>query len=209
MGNPVVIRFREFDANGDPLSGGKLYSYVAGTTTKKATYSDPDCTTPNTNPVILDSEGYADVWVPSGSYKFALYDADDVQRWVKDDIPTLGSASGSSSSDSGLSAWVTHDLVDGQAAADIEGETLDFAVYSSAEYRFEIIRGTTVIANGTFAIQNLNGTGRIAMGGILTEELNGVTLSLIQDGLVVQLQAALSSGPGDGTIKLSRRLVPA
>lgn len=209
MGSPVVIRFREFDANGAPLVGGKLYSYEAGTTTKKATYSDPDCTVPNTNPVILDSEGYADVWVPSGSYKFALYDADDVQRWVRDDISALGTSSGSGSSDSGLTAWVTHDIVDGQEATDLDGETLDFATYSSAEYRFEIIRGTTVIVNGTFAIQNFNGTGRIVKGGELTEELHGVTLSLTQSLLVVQLQAALSTGPGDGTLKLSRRLVPA
>jgi len=41
------------DANGNPLSGGKVYTYAAGTTTPLVTYTDESGTTPNTNPVIL------------------------------------------------------------------------------------------------------------------------------------------------------------
>ncbi|NIW45236.1 MAG: hypothetical protein GWN30_10925, partial [Gammaproteobacteria bacterium] len=50
-------RFQVFDDNGDPLSGGKIYTYIAGTSTPKTTYSDRSLSTPHTNPIILDSRG--------------------------------------------------------------------------------------------------------------------------------------------------------
>ena len=45
-----------FDANGKPLVGGKLFVYIAGTTTKAVTYSD-FYKTENTNPVVLNDLG--------------------------------------------------------------------------------------------------------------------------------------------------------
>ena len=75
-----------FDAAGVPLVGGKLYSYQAGTTTPLATYTDASGATFNTNPVILDSRGEANVWLGSASYKLALYTATDVLVWTVDNI---------------------------------------------------------------------------------------------------------------------------
>lgn len=69
---PHFIQF--FDDNGDPLSGGKLYTYAAGTTTPKATYTTEAATVQNANPVVLDSSGRAVVFL-SGSYKFRLEDS--------------------------------------------------------------------------------------------------------------------------------------
>jgi len=76
-----------FDANGNPLAGGKLYTYAGGTTTLLATYTDSTGTTSNANPIILDSRGEANVWLtPGTSYKFKLTDANDVQIWVVDEV---------------------------------------------------------------------------------------------------------------------------
>lgn len=84
-----VLKQRFFDADGAPLSGGKLYSYAAGTTTPQVTYSDPDGTT-NTNPVVLDANGYADVWLDTAlSYKFVLKDSDDVTQWTRDNVASV------------------------------------------------------------------------------------------------------------------------
>jgi hypothetical protein len=79
-------------ASGVPLSGGKVYTYAAGTTTPQATYTDYTGATPNANPVILDSRGEAAIWLGSASYKFKLTDANDVEIWVVDYIsaPTSG-----------------------------------------------------------------------------------------------------------------------
>jgi hypothetical protein len=73
-------KFRAFSETGSPLAGGKLYSYVAGTTTPQNTYTDA-------NPTVLDSNGEASVWpAPAVSYKLVLKDADGVEQWTVDSI---------------------------------------------------------------------------------------------------------------------------
>jgi len=67
--------YHAFDDNGDPLSGGLLYTYEAGTLTPKATYTDAGGLTPNSNPVVLDVSGQANVWLGDGGYKFVLKDS--------------------------------------------------------------------------------------------------------------------------------------
>jgi hypothetical protein len=69
-----------FDLNGDPLPGAKMYFYESGTVTPKDTYSDEALTTPNTNPVIADSQGqFGDIFL-SGAYSCKLTDSDDVTQ---------------------------------------------------------------------------------------------------------------------------------
>ena len=79
-------------AAGVPLSGGKVYTYIAGTTTPQATFTDYSGATPNTNPVILDSRGEANIWLGGALYKFKLTDANDVEIWVVDYISAPTSA---------------------------------------------------------------------------------------------------------------------
>jgi hypothetical protein len=90
------LKQRFFDANGAPLAGGKLYSYQAGTVVPLATYTDTTEVTPNTNPVILDADGYADVWIAATNYKFVLADSTDVVLWTKDNISGIIAAGSSS-----------------------------------------------------------------------------------------------------------------
>lgn len=71
--------FTGFDDDGNIVPGGKLFTYAAGTSTKKNTYTDVLGAVANENPIILDDAGR----VPSGlfllpsSYKFVLAPADD------------------------------------------------------------------------------------------------------------------------------------
>ncbi len=58
-----------------PIPGGKLYTYAAGTTTPLATYSDAGGATPLANPVILDANGIAQIYLGTASYKFLLTDS--------------------------------------------------------------------------------------------------------------------------------------
>lgn len=84
-------RFAEFGPTGMPLSGGKLYTAqpttVAGPgqSFPKSTYTDGTGQVANSNPVILDSAGRADVWL-NGSYSMALYDEDDVLVYTTDTV---------------------------------------------------------------------------------------------------------------------------
>lgn len=71
-----------FDNSGRVLSGGKIYTYIAGTTTPAATYIDSSQGVVNSNPIILDSSGRApqEVWLAgSSSYKFVVTDSTGVQ----------------------------------------------------------------------------------------------------------------------------------
>ena len=78
-------KFYAWDRNGKPLAFGKLYTYQARTNVPKPTYQSEDQEVENTNPVILNGEGYANVYL-SGSYKMALKDSDDNEIWSSDPV---------------------------------------------------------------------------------------------------------------------------
>lgn len=74
---PPVAKFWNID--GAPLASGKVYTYAAGTvSTPKASYTDFSANTSNTNPVHLDSNGEANIWL-DGNYKINVTDSNDVQ----------------------------------------------------------------------------------------------------------------------------------
>lgn len=65
-----------YDNNGDPLSGGKIETYAAGTLNPLATYTDRSGTVPNANPVILDSAGRCNIWLATNvAYQLILKDS--------------------------------------------------------------------------------------------------------------------------------------
>jgi hypothetical protein len=79
-----------FDDNGNPLSGGRLYTYDAGGTTPKATYSDAAGATANANPVVLDAAGRATVFLDGTTYRFDLKTSGDVLVRSTDNIQSFG-----------------------------------------------------------------------------------------------------------------------
>jgi microcystin-dependent protein len=95
-GYPIPFpKFRETDNAGNPLAGGKLYSYAAGTDTPLATYSNQPLTVPNENPTILDASGRASIWVEDGvAYKYVLKDPLDNIIWIQDfvQVPDIETA---------------------------------------------------------------------------------------------------------------------
>jgi len=84
-----------FTNNGVPLSGGKLYTYAAGTTTPAATYTSSSGVTAHANPIVLDSGGRVpggEIWLTDGtSYKFLLKDSNDVLIATYDNIVGINS----------------------------------------------------------------------------------------------------------------------
>lgn len=88
---------RFLDTNADPLSGGLLYTYAAGTSTPLSTYTTRAGSVANANPVVLDANGEADVWLSPGvDYKFVLKNSAGTLQWTEDNIPSSGEADSSS-----------------------------------------------------------------------------------------------------------------
>jgi parallel beta-helix repeat protein len=93
-----------FDNLGNPLVGGTLYAYLAGTSTPTNMFSDDTGTVAGTS-VVLDSRGepttFKLIWIDSSkNYKFILKDSTGTTIWTIDDI------SGDDASDASISTYL-------------------------------------------------------------------------------------------------------
>jgi hypothetical protein len=83
-----------FTNTGAVLTGGKLYTYLAGTTTPATSYTTSAGTTARTNPVVLDSAGRVpsggEIWILPVAYKFILRDSNDVLIATYDNVFGIG-----------------------------------------------------------------------------------------------------------------------
>jgi hypothetical protein len=116
-----------FTADGQPLVGGKVYTYAAGTTTPLATYTSSSGAAANTNPIILDGRGECNIWFsPSSTYKIKLTDSNDVEIYVVDNITSSGYVSGGTIVNSSIvnSTISNPTLTNGS----ISGATIDNAI---------------------------------------------------------------------------------
>lgn len=85
-----------FDNSGQVLTGGLLYTYLAGTTTPAVTYTTSAGITAQPNPIVLDAAGRVpdsgEIWLTeSVLYKFVLKDSNDVQIATWDNINGINS----------------------------------------------------------------------------------------------------------------------
>jgi hypothetical protein len=86
-----------FTNTGAVLTGGKLYTYAAGTTTPLVSYTTSAGNVARTNPIILDAAGRVseggEIWITSAPYKFVLKDSNDVLIATYDNIFGIGATS--------------------------------------------------------------------------------------------------------------------
>jgi hypothetical protein len=94
LATPPFLAF--YDDNGNPLSGGKVFTYVAATNTPKATYTDSTGLIASANPIILDSAGRA-VWFLIGSYKYVITDSTGTIIRTVDNVTSFSTLADSTS----------------------------------------------------------------------------------------------------------------
>lgn len=96
-----------------PASGGKLYTYISGTTTPQTTYQDSTTGSANTNPIILDTQGRCNLWlIPTDVYTFKLTRSDDTLIKTWDNVAGSALATGVVTSVNGDTGAVSLDASD-------------------------------------------------------------------------------------------------
>ena len=90
------VGWQFFDNSGNVLTGGKIFTYLAGTTTNQPTYTSASGNTAHTNPIILNSAGRVpsgEIWLTASTlYKFVLTTSTDVLIATYDNVSSSGAA---------------------------------------------------------------------------------------------------------------------
>jgi hypothetical protein len=84
-----------FDNDGNVLSGGKIYTYAAGTSTPQAVYTSATGVIAHSNPIVLDSAGRVpsgEIWLTDGiQYKFVVNNSTGTLIGTYDNITGINS----------------------------------------------------------------------------------------------------------------------
>lgn len=186
------------DNDGQPLAGGKLYTYEAGTTTPKATYTAQDGLTANANPIILDSSGRATLFL-TGAYKFRLETSANVLVEETDNVDAFAtSASGvddiitnfTADTIVGADSIIFSDASDGNATKRSTVNGLMAVIGASMSGM--ILSGLTMSNNATDATNDID----IAAGGCVSDD--GTTFMRLSSSITKRLDAAWAVGTGQG-----------
>lgn len=130
------IKTRFTNDLGSPLVGGQVYTYFAGTSTNQDSYSDAALTVPNTNPVILDDTGSADIFL-KGSYRIRVFDKSG--RFIEEqDNVTQAASQGDATNLTNKVNAVEIDLV--TANAELKKVKFDTGVTATAQLIGQLMR---------------------------------------------------------------------
>lgn len=212
----TVAKF--FDANGNPLALGLVYTYQAGTTTPQVSYQSS--TGPaNTNPIVLNSRGECALWLdPTLNYKINVTDllGNQMQGWPVDNVPGGFVATSSlgptlyPESEAELSAGITivnpiypynnvlrYGIIPNSLAAADQN-----TIYAKALFNYNITNGP----QGTFTFPNLTGADVYYFSDMILFrpgchlDLNECTLSFSKVGIASDSQGGFIFATQDFSI---------
>lgn len=173
-----IFNEQQSDANGDPLVGGKIYTYTAGSSTPQASYTSVTGLTAQANPIILNARGEVDnpIWLTDGlSYKFALYDVNDVL------IRTVDNVDGVNDSGSNSSQWVISGVAPTFVSATqftlVGDQTTEFHV--GRRVKLTVTAGTAYGYISVSAYTSLTTVTVVLDSGVLDSGLSAVQLGLL------------------------------
>jgi hypothetical protein len=143
-----------FDNNGDPLNGGTVTVYDAGTTTPRAIYTDTALSVAATNPVPLDSAGRPTqgvIYTAAGAYKLLLKNSASSTLRTEDNLDPgiplgtgiLGLVNGGTGGNDAASARASLGAVGTSDIEDLEAQVAALAGAAGSSERTGIAVGTT------------------------------------------------------------------
>lgn len=181
-----VFNDQTFDVNGSPAVGFQLFTYAAGSSTKLTTFSDEAGTVPNSNPIIINNDGYPTqgaIWLTEGrAYKFVLALPADTDPPTSP-FKTIDNVTGIGDNTVSVSQWIgsgavptfitanSFSLVGDQTTEFHPGRQLRFTVASGTVYGYVL---TSVFASLTTVVVRMN------TSQLLDSNLSEVSLSILR-----------------------------
>ena len=204
-----------FDNNGIILTGGKIFTYAAGTTTPQATYTSSSGATTHSNPIILDASGRVsggEIWLTDTlQYKFLIKDSSDVLIGTYDNISGISTIVLPISSNSvtytpagtgAVSTTVQAKLRESVSVKDFgavgNGVTNDYQpIQDAIDYLESIGGGKLICENGaTYAMNPAP-----AIKNNVQLDMQGATWNMtLGDGNVFGVRIGTNSGIQNGTL---------
>lgn len=175
-----LINTQQFDANGDPLSGGFIEVYLAGSSTPAATTSDQAGAVANSWPIVLNTLGLntqGAVWITGGAaYKYVIKNAANVT------LRTIDNVSGINDTTIAIDQWVAY-----QAAPTYVSAT-SFTVAGDQTQVFQVNRRVKTTNTGGVVYSTISASAYSAPNttvtvindsGVLDSGLSAVAYGLI------------------------------
>lgn len=203
-----------FNANGQPLAGGFVYSYVPNTLVAKTTWVDPYENVANAQPVVLDSGGYAFIF-GQGNYRQQVYDANMNLIW---DGFTQAYASSQPSGATGTDTAPVGTVMPFSGFTVptnwmlAYGEAVSRTTYADLLAAITIVNTGAVCSATSTTISGLASTAQMAVGEPIEASClaNGTTVASITSSTTITVSSAASAsgtvtatvfpwGNGDGT----------
>jgi hypothetical protein len=162
---------------GQPLSGGFIFTYQAGTSIRQDTYTDNTGVIINAWPIPLDATGapsngstQTGIWLANLSYKICAYNAASVQQWCTDNVSAYQILNG------------VQNIIFGSVTSDPSGMAGEigyrsdlgcFRGYTTFWDCFVTYTGIQTLTNKTLVSPIL--TGSVVNAPLVTPSVNGVT----------------------------------
>lgn len=189
-----------FDNSGTPLSGGKLYTYIAGTTTPATTYTDATGVQANTNPIILNSAGRVpyEIWLTSGTnYKFILKTSTDTLLGTYDNIRSAATSLDGTGTNNAVAYFNATGAFSSSPNFTFNDSTNALTVAGNISGS-NISASGNVAATGNLSGVNLTATGTAAITGNTT-----ITGTLAVTGGITSATPAVTQATGDSSTKIA------
>jgi len=188
-----------FDANGNPLSGGKIYAYANGTSTLQNTYSNSALSSANTNPLILNSAGkpQQNIYLSPLNYRMELYTSADVLVTqcadVVGQLPVINPATDAGKAvavNSGATAYTLSTIASGSAS------------YITVDAEATLPNSYQAVSTDFLTFTKVGDTVSIAQSGAVTIDYSlGSVCTIAQTGNITSV--SVTNVPASSTVTLT------
>lgn len=183
-----------FDGNGNPLADGLVYTYISNTNTPKSTWTTAGESANHQNPVELDSQGRAAIWLSTDSeYRIKVYTAGGIATGSQVG-PTLDNITGVGIQLSSFSELASDIDVNGYSIISSSNGDINFTPNGSGDVKINTTTGTVDITNTTGGVNVTSTTGAVTV----TSTTGDIKFNPTSSGAVVIGNGA--NGPGRARI---------